>query len=218
MAPALRRWFIPAVPLVLAVLLLFHPRGDGGRIYDGVSGVADRWLAVHVGLAVLVGLLAVAVYLLLEGLRGRAATVSRVALLPFVVCFVAWEANAGIGTAILVDYADGLPAAEREPVAGAIQELWTNPFVGEPSVFNVIGNLSWVVAMIAAAVAFSRAGAARAVTVLLAISSLFVFHALVVGSVALLCLAAAAVLVERARTQPAPTAAAPPAGVAPAGT
>lgn len=217
MAPALRRWFVPAVPLVLAAVLLFHPRG-GGRIYDGVTGAADRWLLVHVGLAVLVGLLALAVWMLLDGMRGRAATISRVALLPFVAGFLVWEANAGIGTAVLVDYAEGLPPAEREVVAGAVQELWSNPFVGEPSAFNAIGNLSWIVAMIAAAVAFSRAGAGRAVTALLALSSLFVFHAVIVGSVALVCLAAAAFLVERARAQPAPAPVVPPTGVAPAGT
>jgi hypothetical protein len=217
MAPALRRWFVPAVPLVLAAVLLFHPQG-GGRIYDGVTGAAGRWLLVHVGLAVLVGLLAVAVWMLLDGMRGRAATISRVALLPFVAGFLVWEANAGIGTAVLVDYAEGLPPAEREVVAGAVQELWSNPFVGEPSVFNAIGNLSWIVAMIAAAVAFSRAGAGRAVTALLALSSLFVFHAVIVGSVALVCLAAAAFLVERARAQPAPAPVVPPTGVAPAGT
>ena len=218
MAPALRRWFVPAVPLVLAALLLFHPRGGDGRVYDGVSGATDRWLVVHVGLAVLVGLLALAVWMLLDGMRGRAATISRVALLPFVAGFLVWEANAGIGTAVLVDYADGLPPGEREAVAGAVQELWSNPWVGEPSLFNAIGNLSWVVAMLGAAVAFSRAGAGRAVTVLLALSSLFVFHALIVGSVALVCLAAAAFLVERARVQPAPAPLVPPTGVAPAGT
>jgi hypothetical protein len=218
MTPAARRWFVPAVPLVLAIVLLFHPRTGDGRVYDEVSGAADRWMTVHVELAVLVPFLAFAVYLLLDGVRGRAATVSRVALAPFVVGFLVWEANAGIGTAILAGYADSLPAAEREPVARSIEELWASPVVGEPSVFNAIGNLSWVISLVAAAVAFHHAGAGRVVTALLALSSLFVLHAIVIGPLALVCLAAAAVLVERARAQPAPTASVPPTGVAPAGT
>jgi hypothetical protein len=150
-------------------------------------------------MAALAGALAVGVHLMLRGLDGRAATISRLALVPFVVFFVAWEANLGIGTGMLVEYANGLPAAERAPFAAAVQEHYTHPIFGDPSVFGALGNLSWVIAMLAAAVAFRRAGAGRLVVALLGIASLFVLHAFPVGSAALACLAAAAALVGRER-------------------
>jgi hypothetical protein len=198
MTPAVRRWFLPTTALTLAVLLLFHPQGEG-RIYDGLNDDVTRWLVVHLGLAILAGAMGLAGYLLVDGLRGRAATVSRIALSVFVVFFIAWEATLGIGTGILVDLANGMPAADRAPLADVIEDYFASPIL---FVLSLIGNGAWVVAMLAAAVAFGRAGAGRAVTLLVACSSLFVMHdAGPVGAIGLACFAAAAVLVDRSRTR-----------------
>jgi hypothetical protein len=216
----MRRWFVPAVPLALAILLLFHPTGSGDRIYDALADDVTRWLVVHVGIAILAGLLALATYLLLDGVSGRAATISRWALGPFVVFFIAWESTLGIGTGVLVDHANGLPPGRRAVVADAIQEYFASPLIGDPSVLGTLGNLAWIVVVVAAAVAFRRAGAGWAVSVLIGLGSLFVFHAIPVGAAGLVCFAIGAALVERARAQPAgrrAEATAPP-DVAPAGT
>jgi hypothetical protein len=201
MTPAARSWFLPTTALTLGALLLLHPQG-GDRLYEGLRDDVTRWLVVHVGLAVFAGLMAAAAYVLIDGLRGRAATISRVALPVFVVFFIAWEATLGIGTGILVDVSNGLPAAERAPVADAIEDYFASPLL---FVLSVLGNSAWIVAMLAAAVAFRRAGAGWPVTVLVACSSLFVLHdAGPVGAFGLACFAAAAVLVDRSRTQPVP--------------
>ena len=200
MTPTLRRWFLPTTALTLAVLLLFHPQGDG-RIYDGLQNDVTRWLVVHLGLAILAGLMAFAAYLLVDGLLGRAATISRLALPVFVVFFIAWEATLGIGTGLMVDITNGLPAADRPPVADAIEEYFASPLL---FALSILGNGAWVVAMLAAAaaVAFRRAGAGWPVTLLVACSSLFVMHdAGPVGAIGLACFAGAAVLVERSRTR-----------------
>jgi hypothetical protein len=56
--------------------------------------------------------------------------------------------------------------------------------------------------MIAAAIAFRRAGASRTVTLLIGFSSLFVLHdAGPVGALGLTCFAAAAVAIERSTTR-----------------
>lgn len=198
MSPLGRRALLVATPLVLGVLLLFHPAGDD-RVYEGLGHDTTAWLVVHIGLAPLAGLMALAAYHLVDGLHDRAATVCRLALAPFVVFFIAWEAALGIGTGILVIHANGLPASERATVAAAIQDFFDNPVFGSLSVFGSIGNTAWIVAMVAAAIAVRRAGASRTVTALVGLSSLFVLDdAGPVGALGLVCLAAAAVLIHPA--------------------
>jgi hypothetical protein len=220
MTPSLRRSLMLVPPVALGLLLLLHPMAAGTSIYDGIADDVTRALAVHVGAALLAPLVAVSAFLLLGGMRSRPATVARLALFPFVVGFLVWEANTGIGVAVLSDHANGLPASEQAVIADAIQALATSPLVGDPSLFGSIGNVSWVVAMVAAAVAFHRAGAGLPVTLLLGAASLFAMHPPPFGPIGLASFTAAAVLVERARAhaaRPAPVAGRP-SGMAPAGT
>jgi hypothetical protein len=141
-------------------------------------------------------------YLLLNGLQSRAAIVSRVALVFFLVFYTAYEVTVGLGTGILVDYANGLPAAEQAAVADAIEDLNGNGILADPvSVSLVLGVFGWVVAMVAAAVAMPRAGAGWPATVLLGLAALFAIHPPPVGPIGLVCFAAAAVLIERWRAR-----------------
>jgi hypothetical protein len=219
MTAILRRAFLVATPLALAVVLWFHPPG-GDRIYEGVRDDVDAWLFVHVAFLLFTPLLAIATYLLLSGLESRAATVSRVALIFFLVFYTAYEVTVGVGTAILVDYANGLPAAEQAAVADAIQHYNRSAILADPmSIALALGLLGWVVAMIAAAVALRRAGAGWPATVLVGVAALFIIHPPPVGPAALACFAAAAALIERARPRDARAlAAGAPVPAAPAGT
>ena len=214
----LRRLFLVAMPLTLAVVLWFHPPG-GDNIYEGVRDDVGAWLFVHTAFLLFTPLLAIATYLLLRGLESRAAMLSRVALVFFLVFYTAYEVTVGVGTGVLVDYANGLPAAEQAAVTDAIQHYNGNAILGDPvSVSLTLGLLGWVVAMIAAAVALRRAGAGWPVTVLVGIAALFVIHPPPVGPAALVCFAAAAALIELARARdtktlgPAAAAASAPAG------
>ena len=95
----------------------------------------------------------------------------------------------------MVDQANSLPAGDRAPVADAIQGYFDSPVLLG---LSAIGNTAWIVAMVAAAVAFRGAGARRAVVLLVGLSSVFVMHdAGPVGAIGLVCFAAAAVLVGR---------------------
>jgi hypothetical protein len=143
-------------------------------------------------------LMAIASYLLLSGLKSRTATVSRVSLIFFLVFYTAYEVTVGLGTGVLVDYANGLPAAEQAAVADAIQHYNANDILADPvSVSLLLGLFGWVVAMLTAAVAHRRAGAGWPVTVLLGLAGLFAVHPPPVGPAALACFAPAAVLIER---------------------
>ena len=201
MTLVLRRLILVGAPLALAVVLWFHPPG-GDNIYEGLRDDVNAWLFVHTVFLFFIPLLAFAAYLLLNGLQSVAANVSRVALIFFLVFYTAYEVTVGLGSGILVDYANGLPAAEQAVVAGAIQDYNGNAILADPvSVALLLGFFGWVVAMLAAAVAFRRAGAGWPVTLLIGFASLFAVHPPPVGPVGLFCFAAAAVLVEGARAR-----------------
>src|SRR5688572_32808303 len=102
-----RRLFLILVPLALAVALLPHPAG-GEDVFEGVSPDVDRWLFVHTAALLFFPLLGIAVFWLMDGLKGTAATVSRVSLVFFLVFYTAYEVTIGVGTGFLVDYANGL--------------------------------------------------------------------------------------------------------------
>lgn len=204
MTTALRRLLLVATPLALAVALMWHPAG-GANVYEGVRDDVTAWIGVHVAVLLAIPLLGIAVFLLLDGVRSRAATVSRVAVAFFLVFYTAWEATVGLGTGILVDYAKGLPAAEQAAVADAIQDLNRNPLLADPSLALVLGASGWIVATLAAAVALRRAGAGWAPTLLVGLAALFAVHPPPVGPVGLVCFAAGAVLVERYRARDART-------------
>jgi hypothetical protein len=198
----LRRLFLVATPLALAVVLWFHPPGGDDNVYEGVRDDVSAWLFVHTVFLLFTPLMAIATYLLLNGMQGLAATVSRICLIFFLVFYTAYEVTVGVGTGILVDYANGLPAAEQAVVADAIEDYNGSAILGDPaSVSLILGFFGWVVAMIAAAVAFRRAGAGWPVTLLVGLASLFAIHPPPVGPVGLACFAAAAALIERARAR-----------------
>jgi hypothetical protein len=196
-----RSSLLVVAPLLLGALLTWHPEGEG-QIYDGVRDQVTAWLVVHVGLAVGAVVMAVVLYQLVRDLTGRAAAVARYALAPFVVSFLAWEGFTGIQTGVLADQANDLPAgAGRAAAAANIQDHFTNPIIGDPSVMSMIANGSWIVAVVAAGLALRHAYGGKATLILLCLASLFTAHSIFLGSVGLACLAAAALIAERKRSR-----------------
>lgn len=188
--------FLIATPLAWAALLLFHPLGSG-QVYDVLRDQVTRWQIVHVGTLFFIGLMGVAVYLLVRGLPGRAARLSRFAAGTFVVFYGAWEAVAGLAVGALAQHTNGLPADERAVGSDAIQSLYESPIVGDFGLLNALGSLGWITAVLAAAVAIRQAGARRSTVALMAISALAVQHPPPVGPIALACFAGAVALIYR---------------------
>jgi hypothetical protein len=193
---------IIGVPLAWAVLLLFHPSGEGDEVYAELQDDVTRWQVVHVGMLIFIPLFATAVYLLLRGIEGTAAMVSRIALLPFVVFYSAWEALYGIGNGILADEVNGLPEADRELGADLIQDFSENALIMNFGIFAGIGTIGLIVAMIAAGVALrTHAGASLSVVVLLAISGFLITgHPPPFGPIGLVCFVVAVLLFWRSRS------------------
>ena len=168
--------FLIGVPFLWAILLLFHPGGEGTKLsYMDLQDKVTAWMVVHIGMMFFIPLMAVVVYLLLRGVEGTAASVSRIALVPFVVFYSTWEALQGIGVGILVDEVNGLSQDERATGADLVPDFSENILIRNFGVFGSIGSLALITAMIAAGVALRRhAGAPLAVAALLGISGFLI--------------------------------------------
>jgi hypothetical protein len=194
--------FLVGVPLLWAILLLFHPGGEGDEIYLDVQDNVTRFLVVHVGMMIFIPLMAVVVYLLLRGVEGTAAWVSRVALVAFVVFYSAWEVLQGIGVGILANELNGLPQADSGLREDLVQDFAEHALIGPFGVFGSIGSMGLIVAAIAAGVALYRhAGAPVSVPLLLAISGLLItVHPPPYGPTGLALFIVAVLLYVRSRT------------------
>ena len=196
--------FIIAIPLLWAILLLFHPGGDAVRMYDAVRNDVTPWLAVHLGTMLFIPLLAAAVYVLLRDVEGTAARVSRIALVPFALFYTIWEALQGIATGILVYNVNQLPAAERATGSDLVQDFGMNIIARDFGIIGSLGSVSFLVAMIAGAIAVRRhTDAPVAVPALLGIAGfLITAHPPPFGPTGLVLFVVAAILFVRSQGAP----------------
>jgi hypothetical protein len=195
--------FLIGVPLAWAILLLFHPKGEPDTIYQNLQDEVTRMLVVHIGMLLFIPLMAVVVYLLLRGLEGTAARVGRIALVPFVVFYSAWEALQGIGNGVLVNEVNGFPELDRGTREELVQGFAEHPLVSDLGVFAILGGLGLIVALIAAGVALHRhAGAPLSVAVLLGLSGFLISaHPPPFGPVGLGLFIAAVLLFVRSQSE-----------------
>jgi hypothetical protein len=195
--------FLIGVPLLWAILLLFHPGGEGTEVtYAELQDKVTAWMAVHIGMMLFIPLFAAVLYLLLRGVEGRAAWVSRIALVPFVIFYGTWEALQGIGVGILVDEVNKLPAAERSTTgADLVHDFADNVLIRNFGVFGNIGSVALITAAIAAGVALRRhAGAPLSVAALLGVSGFMITaHPPPYGPIGLVLFIAAVLLFVRSQ-------------------
>jgi hypothetical protein len=193
--------FLIGVPLLWAILLLFHPTGDGDEFYPIVRDQVTAWQVVHVGTLLFVPLLACVVYLLLRGVVGVAALLSRIAIAVFAVFYTAFEVLIGLGTGILIEQVNALPAAERATGARLVEDYTDSSLIGT---FELIGGFAWLIAVIAAGVALFRRADARssvAVVLLLLVSAVpITWHVPPFGPAGLALFITATLLVLRGRS------------------
>jgi hypothetical protein len=148
-----RRVVLLGSPLALAILEIFHPQPTG------VAGAVEQggwFMWFHIIQLPLTGLIALAVYLLTEGLDGRAVMVSRWAIALFAVFFSAYDAAAGIATGYALRNAQGLPAGAQQAIHEAVIDM---PGLSLIFGLSIVETGAWVVALIATAIALRRAGA-----------------------------------------------------------
>jgi hypothetical protein len=191
--------FVIGVPLAWAILLLFHPRGEGEAFYPIIRDDVTAWELVHLGTLIFVPLMVGVVLLLLRGTQGTSAMVSRIALAVFAVVYTAWEVLIGIGTGILVDEVNQLAEAERAIGATLVEEFTDSPLI---MALETIGTTAWLVSLVAAGIALVRqTGTSWLVPALLALSAVpTAWHVFPFGQVGLALFIAAILVFARSQS------------------
>ena len=194
------RTAVVLAPLAFAALLMLHPTA-GTSFYEMITTDSATWMVVHLGSAALFPVMAWVVWHLLRDVPGRAATGARVALPVFAVAYGVFEAMVGIAAGIVAREGEAASGAGQEALAATVERIVTHPAVGELGAFNSVGAIAWIVAITGSIVALGANGAARGSLVLLAIGALMVQHVPPIGPAALVCISAAAWLLERAHAR-----------------
>ena len=172
-----RRCLLFGVPLLVGIFSLIHPgsltnpgHDDEEGIYAQLADQADLFIAVHIVQLVLFPLLALSVWVAIRELRGTAAQVARWALLAFAVFYTAFDTLVGIGTGVLVREGRQLPAADQDAAERLVNDYSESLIAGDANVFAYLGSAAWLIALVAAALAWRRAGAGWLTTAALALS------------------------------------------------
>jgi hypothetical protein len=188
-------------PIAFAITGLLHlvPGGDSADIYSGLRDHAALWIGIHVLQLVLILLLGVVVFWLTDGLSSTAAWVSRVAVLPYLVFYSAFDAVVGLSNGLVVRYGNGLPVGDQAVVSGASDALADTIDQPVPLTIYLIASLSWAVAVVAAAVALGQAGAPRTATIPLGLAGVIgaIDHAAPFGPIAMVLFLIAVYVLSR---------------------
>jgi hypothetical protein len=113
-----RRVVLFGVPSLYLLLGLLHPTAN-----PEVGDDTGLFIWLHIAQLVLIGGLAYMFWLLVEGLHGRAATVARALILPFVIVYTALDAVLGIAWGIVAQKANELPVADQAAAGRLIDAL-----------------------------------------------------------------------------------------------
>ena len=188
-------WIVLPVALVTwAVIALLHPDPDSSAgIYAGLHDDVGSWLFTHCAQLVLAPFVAFTVWTILRGVTSAAATLSRLALVVWLVSFSAYDSLAGIGTGVLVREANSVTGDEQAGLVTAADLFWDSQLSGNVSWWGVVATIAWPVVAVAAAVALHRDRASRVTVAAMAVSGLVAFHAGFPATVGFTALAVAVV-------------------------
>jgi hypothetical protein len=168
-----RRLVLLGTPAALAILELFHPVAITGDALVDLGHRVPIWMTVHLLQLPLFGLMALAVYFLMDGIQSAAATVSRIAAWFFIVFYISFDTLAGISAGIVLDGALGKsPEVQRELVR-VFEAFQFSPVA---LAINALGALGWVVSVVTAAYVVRKAGAPRFASLCLLLSVIFAMH------------------------------------------
>jgi hypothetical protein len=194
----LRRITIFGTPVALGALAAMHPMLPADNLVI--------WNLLHLMQIPLVALLGIAVVLMLDGVTHTSATVARLAVLPWIAGFAAYDATAGLATGVLAEFGQAHPEASTM-VADASMAIVVSPLVLGP---QLMAFLFAIVVFGGAAIALRRVGISAVAAVAIAAGGIVwsLFHPLI-GAAAMLAFLLGAVICElrRGERRPAPVAA-----------
>jgi hypothetical protein len=158
-------------------------------------GAATWFATFHVIQLMLIGLVALSVFLLADVFGRANAWVTRLGLGTFLIFFSAYDTLAGIGTGLAMRNARVLSATQQEGVLAVVKD---SPGLGPPFALSIVATPGWVIAVGALAASARRLGAPRRVWVVLALAAIFLLggHPFPAGTFAFGSFFVAALLVE----------------------
>lgn len=143
-----RRAVLLGVPSLYVLLGILHPPAN-----PELGDETDLFIRLHIAQLFLIVGLAYVLWLLVEGVANRAATVARALIIPFVVAYTALDAILGIAWGIAAETANDLPAADQDGAGALIDELIS----GDPDPRGLLlywgAGLLWLVVALAVVVA-----------------------------------------------------------------
>jgi hypothetical protein len=138
------------VPSLYVVLGLLHPTHN-----PELGDETDLFVNLHIAQLLLIVGLGYVLWLLVEHVTNRAATLARALIIPFVVAYTALDAVLGIAWGIAAETANEMPAAERPGAGLLVDELIS----GDPDPRGLI--LYWGAGLLWLAVALAVVAALR---------------------------------------------------------
>jgi hypothetical protein len=124
-----RRAPLLGVPALYILLGLLHPTHN-----PELGDETDLFVNLHIAQLFLIVGLGFVLWLLVEGVTNRAATLARALIIPFVVAYAALDAVLGIAWGIAAETANDLPAADKPGAGMLIEEL----IAGDPDARGLI--------------------------------------------------------------------------------
>jgi hypothetical protein len=208
--PRFRRLTLIGTPILTGALLLFHPLPEaaemehtglphGLALYELMAPIAESFLTLHLLFPIALAFLGLSVILLLNGVQGIAATVSRVSAFVFSISYIVYETIIGTVTGLLIRDAAALSPAEQAVIGDVIYRNFTDPVLGDlPSVVSLTAWISWLLAVTLAAIALRRSGKPLGACILLGLSFIFISHASMLGPLGMILFLFAVIGIERA--------------------
>jgi hypothetical protein len=198
-----RRAILFGGPLGYIVLGLVHPIDD-----LEVGDAAGFYIFLHLVQPFLIALIALGLWLLVEGLESTAATVVRYSLVAYLIVYSMFDAVAGVATGLIVQEANGMSAADQV----VVQRMMDG--IGEHAVLVALwigAGLSWLIPAVAAAWAVRERVPALVTGVMVLGALLFaVGHPVPPGPIGMALFLVGLLWLElRGRAEPVPEVAAP---------
>lgn len=138
---------------------------DPTEFIEYIARVRHRWATVHLAGLVIFPLIGLSIWWMLPP-RRIASTISRAALIIFIIVYTAFDAVAGIGSYLVVDFRESLPAAEKplltDLVMNFLGDAWLTGWM------DTVAGWAWSVAVVSAVVAMLQQRAWRVAVPLVA--------------------------------------------------
>lgn len=158
-----RRAVLFGVPFLYLVLGLFHPTSN-----PEVGDETGLFIGLHIAQLFLIGGLAYLLWLLVDGLNSRAASVARALILPFVILYTALDSVLGIAWGIVAEKANELPVADQRAAGRLVDALLEPEPLGYVLYFGA--GVLWLAVALAVVTALAKK-APRPALVLMALGA-----------------------------------------------